>query len=128
MGSKIVIQTLGGQVAHAFSPNRAQPLQDLVAVNSIDFKGVTALRKFASLPKQLQASISMSSGKFEVLRMRYDLQTWRAACERHLVRIYPSWQHVDSSNSDPQDAWEAVCQIVALNFQHHSSPELWMNR
>ncbi|XP_039547096.1 1-phosphatidylinositol 4,5-bisphosphate phosphodiesterase delta-3-A isoform X3 [Pimephales promelas] len=34
-----------------------------------------------------------------------------------LSRIYPSGQRVQSSNYNPQDMWNAGCQIVALNFQ-----------
>uniref|UniRef100_A0A8B9KHP3 Phosphoinositide phospholipase C n=1 Tax=Astyanax mexicanus TaxID=7994 RepID=A0A8B9KHP3_ASTMX len=36
---------------------------------------------------------------------------------RQLSRIYPSGQRLQSSNYDPQDMWNAGCQIVALNFQ-----------
>ncbi|XP_063076777.1 1-phosphatidylinositol 4,5-bisphosphate phosphodiesterase delta-3-A [Engraulis encrasicolus] len=36
---------------------------------------------------------------------------------RQLSRIYPSGQRVQSSNYNPQDMWNAGCQIVALNFQ-----------
>uniref|UniRef100_A0A3Q3G894 Phosphoinositide phospholipase C n=1 Tax=Kryptolebias marmoratus TaxID=37003 RepID=A0A3Q3G894_KRYMA len=34
-----------------------------------------------------------------------------------LSRIYPSAQRFQSSNYNPQDMWNAGCQIVALNFQ-----------
>ncbi|XP_034046119.1 1-phosphatidylinositol 4,5-bisphosphate phosphodiesterase delta-3-A isoform X2 [Thalassophryne amazonica] len=36
---------------------------------------------------------------------------------RHLSRIYPSGQRLQSSNYDPQDMWNGGCQMVALNFQ-----------
>uniref|UniRef100_A0AAY4D683 Phosphoinositide phospholipase C n=1 Tax=Denticeps clupeoides TaxID=299321 RepID=A0AAY4D683_9TELE len=36
---------------------------------------------------------------------------------RQLTRIYPSGLRTDSSNFNPQDMWNAGCQIVALNFQ-----------
>ncbi|XP_062845640.1 1-phosphatidylinositol 4,5-bisphosphate phosphodiesterase delta-4 [Trichomycterus rosablanca] len=36
---------------------------------------------------------------------------------RHLTRVYPSGLRTDSSNFNPQDMWNAGCQIVALNFQ-----------
>lgn len=35
----------------------------------------------------------------------------------HLSRIYPSGQRLHSSNYNPQEMWNAGCQIVALNFQ-----------
>uniref|UniRef100_A0A3Q3NFQ8 Phosphoinositide phospholipase C n=1 Tax=Mastacembelus armatus TaxID=205130 RepID=A0A3Q3NFQ8_9TELE len=34
-----------------------------------------------------------------------------------LSRIYPSGQRFQSSNYNPQEMWNAGCQIVALNFQ-----------
>uniref|UniRef100_A0A8C1J5B1 Phosphoinositide phospholipase C n=1 Tax=Cyprinus carpio TaxID=7962 RepID=A0A8C1J5B1_CYPCA len=36
---------------------------------------------------------------------------------RQLSRVYPSGLRTDSSNFNPQDMWNAGCQIVALNFQ-----------
>ncbi|XP_063076696.1 1-phosphatidylinositol 4,5-bisphosphate phosphodiesterase delta-3-A-like isoform X2 [Engraulis encrasicolus] len=36
---------------------------------------------------------------------------------RCLSRVYPSGQRLDSSNYQPQDMWNAGCQLVALNFQ-----------
>nr|XP_023691311.1 1-phosphatidylinositol 4,5-bisphosphate phosphodiesterase delta-3-A-like isoform X2 [Paramormyrops kingsleyae] len=36
---------------------------------------------------------------------------------RQLSRIYPSGQRLQSSNYNPQDMWNAGCQMVALNFQ-----------
>uniref|UniRef100_A0A8C9YPJ3 Phosphoinositide phospholipase C n=1 Tax=Sander lucioperca TaxID=283035 RepID=A0A8C9YPJ3_SANLU len=36
---------------------------------------------------------------------------------RQLSRIYPSGQRLQSSNYDPQEMWNAGCQMVALNFQ-----------
>lgn len=36
---------------------------------------------------------------------------------RQLSRVYPSGLRTDSSNFNPQDLWNAGCQIVALNFQ-----------
>ncbi|XP_067825230.1 1-phosphatidylinositol 4,5-bisphosphate phosphodiesterase delta-3-like isoform X1 [Heptranchias perlo] len=34
-----------------------------------------------------------------------------------LSRIYPTGSRVDSSNYNPQEMWNAGCQLVALNFQ-----------
>ncbi|XP_066509532.1 1-phosphatidylinositol 4,5-bisphosphate phosphodiesterase delta-4-like [Hoplias malabaricus] len=36
---------------------------------------------------------------------------------RQLTRIYPNGIRTDSSNFNPQEMWNAGCQIVALNFQ-----------
>lgn len=42
--------------------------------------------------------------------------------KRQLSRIYPAGGRVDSSNYNPQQAWNAGCQIVALNYQTDSEP------
>ncbi|XP_072343018.1 1-phosphatidylinositol 4,5-bisphosphate phosphodiesterase delta-3-like [Scyliorhinus torazame] len=34
-----------------------------------------------------------------------------------LSRIYPTGSRIDSSNYNPQEMWNAGCQLVALNFQ-----------
>ncbi|XP_061571837.1 1-phosphatidylinositol 4,5-bisphosphate phosphodiesterase delta-4-like isoform X1 [Cololabis saira] len=36
---------------------------------------------------------------------------------RQLTRVYPTGFRADSSNFNPQEMWNAGCQIVALNFQ-----------
>uniref|UniRef100_A0A8C4IXJ8 Phosphoinositide phospholipase C n=1 Tax=Dicentrarchus labrax TaxID=13489 RepID=A0A8C4IXJ8_DICLA len=36
---------------------------------------------------------------------------------RQLTRVYPSGFRTDSSNFNPQEMWNAGCQIVALNYQ-----------
>jgi hypothetical protein len=46
--------------------------------------------------------------------------------ERNIIRIYPGGNRVDSSNYDPQPAWNMGCQFVALNNQHDSRP-MWLN-
>ncbi|XP_072022051.1 inactive phospholipase C-like protein 1 [Amphiura filiformis] len=37
--------------------------------------------------------------------------------KRYLSRVFPNPNRVDSSNYNPQDLWNAGCQIVALNYQ-----------
>nr|XP_053636107.1 inactive phospholipase C-like protein 1 [Cherax quadricarinatus] len=37
--------------------------------------------------------------------------------KRFLTRVFPNSSRVDSSNYNPQDFWNAGCQMVALNFQ-----------
>ena len=34
-----------------------------------------------------------------------------------LARVFPSGLRVDSSNFNPQEAWNLGCQLVALNYQ-----------
>uniref|UniRef100_A0A7S2RWD9 Phosphoinositide phospholipase C n=1 Tax=Mucochytrium quahogii TaxID=96639 RepID=A0A7S2RWD9_9STRA len=53
-----------------------------------------------------------------------DISTY---AQRHLVRIYPGGSRVDSSNYDPTPAWNAGCQVVALNYQTFTLP-VWLNQ
>ncbi|KAL7869085.1 hypothetical protein AOLI_G00130730 [Acnodon oligacanthus] len=87
-------------------------LSDLVVyTRSVPFKGFD---QAAKKPPNEMSSFSESealkhiknSGKFFV---RHN--------SRQLSRIYPSGQRLQSSNYNPQDMWNAGCQIVALNFQ-----------
>ncbi|XP_051959147.1 1-phosphatidylinositol 4,5-bisphosphate phosphodiesterase delta-3-A [Xyrauchen texanus] len=89
-------------------------LSDLVVYTcSVSFKGFD---QFAKKPPNEMSSFSESdalklikeSGKFFV---RHN--------SMQLSRIYPSGQRVQSSNYNPQDMWNAGCQLVALNFQTH---------
>lgn len=53
-----------------------------------------------------------------------DLATY---AHKHLVRVYPAGSRTASSNYDPTPAWNAGCQIVALNYQTGSLP-VWLNQ
>eukprot|EP00516_Mucochytrium_quahogii_P011768 CAMPEP_0203784074 /NCGR_PEP_ID=MMETSP0100_2-20121128/262_1 /ASSEMBLY_ACC=CAM_ASM_000210 /TAXON_ID=96639 /ORGANISM=" , Strain NY0313808BC1" /LENGTH=710 /DNA_ID=CAMNT_0050686011 /DNA_START=93 /DNA_END=2225 /DNA_ORIENTATION=- len=37
--------------------------------------------------------------------------------QRHIIRVYPGNQRIDSSNYRPMAAWNAGCQMAALNYQ-----------
>src|SRR6218665_59252 len=37
--------------------------------------------------------------------------------QRHLIRVYPKGQRIDSSNYDPIPMWNSGCQLVSLNYQ-----------
>ncbi|CAK9022411.1 1-phosphatidylinositol 4 [Durusdinium trenchii] len=45
----------------------------------------------------------------------------------HLIRVYPAGSRISSSNYDPVPAWNAGCQIVALNYQSFGQ-EVWLNQ
>eukprot|EP01105_Mastigella_eilhardi_P004772 TRINITY_DN1640_c0_g1_i6.p1 TRINITY_DN1640_c0_g1~~TRINITY_DN1640_c0_g1_i6.p1 ORF type:complete len:708 (+),score=157.51 TRINITY_DN1640_c0_g1_i6:1394-3517(+) len=47
--------------------------------------------------------------------------------ERHLSRTYPKGSRIDSSNYDPDPAWSAGVQLVALNYQTPGK-YMWVNR
>ncbi|KAL2078620.1 hypothetical protein ACEWY4_026305 [Coilia grayii] len=88
----------------------------VVYTRAVPFKG---FQEAACKPPSEMSSFSESealkhikdSGKFFV---RHNA--------RQLSRIYPSGQRVGSSNYNPQDMWNAGCQIVALNFQTPGEP------
>lgn len=72
----------------------------------------------------------MPETEFQRLLDSEGLEAFRRYTQRHLIRVYPAWYRVDSSNYDPEDPWEAGCQIVALNHQgdsHSHKENLWLN-
>jgi len=46
---------------------------------------------------------------------------------QHLIRVYPAGLRLTSSNYDPLAAWNAGCQMVALNYQS-GGIEIWYNQ
>ena len=42
-------------------------------------------------------------------------------CQRNILRVYPAFFRVNSSNFDPQKAWSVGVQCVALNMQTSKS-------
>uniref|UniRef100_W5UJ97 Phosphoinositide phospholipase C n=1 Tax=Ictalurus punctatus TaxID=7998 RepID=W5UJ97_ICTPU len=89
-------------------------LSDLVVYTcSAPFKGFDQAAKrppfeMSSFSESKALRHIKNSGKFFVRH-----NSWQ------LSRIYPSGQRLQSSNYNPQDMWNAGCQIVALNFQTH---------
>ncbi|XP_037547005.1 1-phosphatidylinositol 4,5-bisphosphate phosphodiesterase delta-3-A [Nematolebias whitei] len=64
------------------------------------------------------ASDMSSFSESEALRLIKDSGMHFVRHNSHqLSRIYPSGQRFQSSNYNPQEMWNAGCQIVALNFQ-----------
>ncbi|XP_035985711.1 1-phosphatidylinositol 4,5-bisphosphate phosphodiesterase delta-3-A isoform X2 [Fundulus heteroclitus] len=59
-----------------------------------------------------------SFSESEALRLIKDSGMYFVRHNCHQIsRIYPSGQRLQSSNYNPQEMWNAGCQIVALNFQ-----------
>uniref|UniRef100_A0AAY3ZWW7 Phosphoinositide phospholipase C n=1 Tax=Denticeps clupeoides TaxID=299321 RepID=A0AAY3ZWW7_9TELE len=87
-------------------------LSDLVVyTRSVPFKG---FEPEPNKPPNEMTSFSES----EALRLIKDSGKYFVRHNsRQLSRIYPSGQRLQSSNYNPQDMWNAGCQIVALNFQ-----------
>ncbi len=55
------------------------------------------------------------------------IAAFRAYNANHLSRIYPKGSRFDSSNYDPMLAWQAGCQIVALNYQTANTLPMFVN-
>ena len=55
----------------------------------------------------MESLLSADDGKTNMLKLT----------SKHLCRMYPGGHRVDSSNYDPQEAWSAGMQLVALNVQ-----------
>uniref|UniRef100_A0A3Q2WCG5 Phosphoinositide phospholipase C n=2 Tax=Haplochromis burtoni TaxID=8153 RepID=A0A3Q2WCG5_HAPBU len=66
----------------------------------------TLFKSITTMQNVLNFSCSLNSGVYFVRHNSH-----------HLSRIYPSGQRLHSSNYNPQEMWNAGCQIVALNFQ-----------
>ena len=63
-------------------------------------------------------SCSWGEGKMKrALASRKVLMKTMAFCQRHLMRVYPAYYRLDSSNFGPQKVWNAGVQMVALNTQ-----------
>eukprot|EP00928_Gymnodinium_smaydae_P013343 TRINITY_DN14873_c0_g1_i1.p1 TRINITY_DN14873_c0_g1~~TRINITY_DN14873_c0_g1_i1.p1 ORF type:complete len:630 (-),score=78.33 TRINITY_DN14873_c0_g1_i1:50-1897(-) len=102
-------------------------LLQIVAVHNVKYKN---LKSNSNSFESVCTSSSLSSKKFARHLAKDGKDSWRKFTRDHLIRIYPSGLHVDSSNYSPLDAWESGCQMVALNFQGSStfhSRELWIN-
>lgn len=72
---------------------------------------------------------SSSLGEKKMHKLSKPGQAAKALCaysQNNLVRVFPKGSRVDSSNYDPTPAWNAGCQVVALNYQTHSLPT-WLN-
>ncbi|XP_027033570.2 1-phosphatidylinositol 4,5-bisphosphate phosphodiesterase delta-3-A isoform X1 [Tachysurus fulvidraco] len=101
----------------ASSPNvskQSPELSDLVVYTcSVPFKG------FDQAAKKPPYEMSSFSESQALKHIKNSGKAFVRHNSRQLSRIYPSGQRLQSSNYNPQDMWNAGCQIVALNFQTH---------
>lgn len=88
----------------------AKELSDLVHLKATRFKSFSAC---SGLPYEMS---SFSEGKTNTL-LKKQPEDFIAYNKKQLSRIYPAGIRVNSSNYDPAPAWNAGCQIVALNYQ-----------
>uniref|UniRef100_A0A8D3BC47 Phosphoinositide phospholipase C n=1 Tax=Scophthalmus maximus TaxID=52904 RepID=A0A8D3BC47_SCOMX len=102
----------GGQSLQPSVSKLSPELSELVVyTRSVHFK---SFEQAARNPASELSSFSES----EALRHIKDSGMYFVRHNSHqLSRIYPSGQRLQSSNYNPQEMWNAGCQIVALNFQ-----------
>jgi len=75
-----------------------------------------------------RSSSSLGEGKMlKLAKPGYHARDLAHYAERHIVRVFPAGTRVDSSNYDPTVAWNAGCQVVALNYQTKSMP-VWLSQ
>uniref|UniRef100_A0A4W4G6D1 Phosphoinositide phospholipase C n=1 Tax=Electrophorus electricus TaxID=8005 RepID=A0A4W4G6D1_ELEEL len=87
-------------------------LSDLVVyTHSVPFRG------FDQAAKRLPNEMSSFSESEALKHIKNSGKFFVQHNSRQLSRIYPSGQRLQSSNYNPQDMWNAGCQLVALNFQ-----------
>mmetsp|Transcript_12551 Transcript_12551/g.29731 ORF Transcript_12551/g.29731 Transcript_12551/m.29731 type:complete len:682 (+) Transcript_12551:75-2120(+) len=96
----------------ASRPARVPELQKLISIGNVKFRSFKEAKNWQGC-----TSSSFSETKLLQLISKCGLEAMRRYTTRHIARIYPAGYRVDSSNYDPQDAWEAGCQMVALNGQ-----------
>mmetsp|Transcript_14614 Transcript_14614/g.34675 ORF Transcript_14614/g.34675 Transcript_14614/m.34675 type:complete len:667 (+) Transcript_14614:77-2077(+) len=98
--------------ADVWRPVRVPELHRLISIGNVKFRGFKASEEWSGC-----TSSSFSEIKLSHLLAKYGLEAMRGYTAKHIARIYPAGYRVDSSNYDPQDSWEAGCQMVALNGQ-----------
>ncbi|XP_056627861.1 1-phosphatidylinositol 4,5-bisphosphate phosphodiesterase delta-3-A [Triplophysa dalaica] len=97
-------------------------LSDVVVyTRSVAFKGFD---KSAKKPPNEMSSFSESDA---VKLIKESGKLFVRHNTKQLSRIYPSGQRLQSSNYNPQEMWNAGCQMVALNFQTQCE-EMDLNR
>ena len=86
---------------------------------------------------EASAAASKPSAKLAATRKWWSMKgpkedEWAGAADvleysrRHVARVYPGGERVDSSNYDPTPLWCVGCQVVALNAQGRDKPT-WRN-
>jgi hypothetical protein len=113
---------LGNHTGEMKADEPAREYDDLVAINNVKLKHLTREHIPAS-----PSSMSFDEDKVAALD-RSSPETLRALSGRHLVRVYPKGTRVDSSNYEPHIAWQAGCQMAALNCQRGGSKQVMVSR
>lgn len=92
---------------------RVPELHRLISIGNVKFRSFKESQFWQGC-----TSSSFSETKLlQLIAKSGGIEAMRRYTAVHLARIYPAGYRVDSSNYDPQDAWEAGCQMVALNGQ-----------
>ena len=75
----------------------------------LNYKNITCYVIFYINIKENKMKRALASKKVLLKTMAF--------CQRHLMRVYPAYYRLDSSNFGPQKVWNAGVQMVALNTQ-----------
>ena len=67
--------------------------------------------------KYYQMSSFVETRLEKIVRNKHQAAPFVVYSKRHLSRVYPKGQRMDSSNYDPICMWNAGSQMVALNYQ-----------
>eukprot|EP00052_Salpingoeca_macrocollata_P004747 m.43261 g.43261 ORF g.43261 m.43261 type:complete len:1105 (+) comp14423_c0_seq3:89-3403(+) len=95
----------------------ARELSDLICyVVSVHFKGFT--NDVKSLPFWEMSSFGETKAR-DLATDPVKGKQFTQRNTRQLARTYPAGFRITSSNYEPQEMWNAGCQIVALNYQTH---------
>nr|XP_045603275.1 inactive phospholipase C-like protein 1 [Procambarus clarkii] len=105
----------GGETKRNNNPRKVRLCQDLSSLISLHrarFSDLNTAKTGENISEM--CSLSESSAAKLAHACPEDLVNHN---KRFLTRVYPNSSRVDSSNYNPQDFWNAGCQMVALNFQ-----------
>ncbi|KAK3868344.1 hypothetical protein Pcinc_026256, partial [Petrolisthes cinctipes] len=105
----------GGETKRNNNPKKIRLCRELSSLISLHRSRFTDLQTArAKQDRSEMSSLSESIAAKLSLTCPEDLVNHN---KRFLTRVYPNSSRVDSSNYNPQDFWNAGCQMVALNFQ-----------
>mmetsp|Transcript_24064 Transcript_24064/g.60255 ORF Transcript_24064/g.60255 Transcript_24064/m.60255 type:complete len:728 (-) Transcript_24064:382-2565(-) len=139
---KRMAEHLKTHLSHLMPPN----FQDLKTVPSLEeLKNKVLIKCSASVHPDLAVLIHLASTKYEPEKEK---PSWKITSfaegsfkkmgkkspadavsytNRHMARLYPAGNRVNSSNYDPSIGWACGVQLVALNFQTNAMP-IYLNQ
>lgn len=127
------VDAIDGMARRTLKPPRADHRKKKIALEFSQLINYITNSKFKSFElattmMKFYHSSSFSETKLDKL-LRENAVDFVEFNKRNMSRIYPSGTRVASSNYNPQQAWNAGSQIVAINQQTHGEPvDLYLGR